>query len=206
MSERPTKHDNYKTLSCTLVINDYKITLTRVRLDLTKHNRHPAPRASACGPHSRPLRSFPLSVLLSPHSAFFPGHFVLVLFCADHLDPHSQLNNWFRLQWHWSGEFRICASCEGPQHSARITSKRIPFAVWCVAGCVTSSDPALLSSASGSGWQFWIPGRRFWAEFAQIYGSSSTRPGPRKTLGLGCMIASKFQVQQSWHALEGWFC
>src|SRR6476469_2784741 len=42
MSERPTKHENYKTLSCTLVINDYKITLTRVRLDLTKHNRHNA--------------------------------------------------------------------------------------------------------------------------------------------------------------------
>src|SRR6476646_9681561 len=42
MLERPTKHDNYKTLSCTLVINDYKITLTRVRLDLTKHNRHNA--------------------------------------------------------------------------------------------------------------------------------------------------------------------
>ena len=38
--ERPTKYDNYKTPSCTLVINDYKITLTRVRLDLTKHNRH----------------------------------------------------------------------------------------------------------------------------------------------------------------------
>src|SRR6476469_1827093 len=40
MSERPTKHDNYKTPSYTLVINDYKITLTRVRLDFTKHNRH----------------------------------------------------------------------------------------------------------------------------------------------------------------------
>src|SRR6476469_1028119 len=77
MSERPTKHDNYKTLSCTLVINDYKITLTRVRLDLTKHNRHNLPNLidPAKGPQSDRFRM----ALLTYGASDGDGHTFLVV-------------------------------------------------------------------------------------------------------------------------------